>query len=115
MCLNIQKENSHDLAIVLPLIWPKPLTDFCFSQGRERESSCLLLPRRCSQPGSASKSFAGMPEENESLLPGFTWRVEMSRGVRKAEGVELARRAPRAPAVSPSPSFISCVLTPLQV
>lgn len=86
MCLNIQKENSHDLAIVLPLIWPKPLTDFCFSQGRERESSCLLLPRRCSQPGSASKSFAGMPEENESLLPDFTWRVEMSRGVRKAEG-----------------------------
>lgn len=41
MFINIQKENTDDLATV----WSKPLTSFCFSQDK-REPFCLLLPHR---------------------------------------------------------------------
>lgn len=112
MFISIQKENTDDLATV----WSKPLTSFCFSQDRESPSvcSCLIVPIS----DLASKSFTGMPEEKESLLPDFSLRVETSPGVRQGEVVELARLVPshsRTPAASSSSSIISCLIPQLQV
>lgn len=79
MLLNLQKENRDDLAAVRSLIWPKLLL---FT--RQRVCSCFIVPT--TDP--ASKSFAGRPEETESLLlPDFTLRGETSPGVRKREVV----------------------------
>lgn len=72
------------------------------------------MPHR-PHPVPAPKSFAGTPEEKESLPPDpdFTLRIE-GGGVELA-GTQEQLGQPRAPAASPLPTIFSCASAHLQV